>query len=132
MALPAPEANPEATPEAEADPNVVLYSYSGTGKNLTLRYPYSNPYYYEGYYHLLGKRSAEPQPEKLAPKPFAYQYGVKDDHSGASFDSSESQNAEGVVTGKKTHYYLIFIKFCFEYQSTNRITFKAEPTIFKS
>ena len=33
------------------------------------------------------------------PRPFAYQYGVKDGHSGPSFDSSESQNAEG----KKTH-----------------------------
>ena len=41
--------------------------------------------------------------EKLAPRPFAYQYGVKDGDSGPSFDSSESQNAEGVVEGKKTH-----------------------------
>ena len=41
--------------------------------------------------------------EKLAPRPFSYQYGVKDGDSGPSFDSSESQNAEGVVEGKKTH-----------------------------
>ena len=41
--------------------------------------------------------------EKLPPRPFAYQYGVKDGDSGPSFDSSESQNAEGVVEGKKTH-----------------------------
>jgi len=38
--------------------------------------------------------------EKLPPQPFAYQYGVKDDYSGASFDKSESQNAEGVVSGE--------------------------------
>merc|ERR1712010_400169 len=38
--------------------------------------------------------------EKLAPRPFAYQYGVKDGDSGPSFDSSESQNAEGVVEGE--------------------------------
>merc|ERR1712141_898384 len=38
--------------------------------------------------------------EKLPPQPFAYQYGVKDDYSGASFDKSESQNAEGVVAGE--------------------------------
>ena len=47
---------------------------------------------------------AGPHPvEKLPPQPFAYQYGVKDDYSGASFDKSESQNAEGIVAGKKTH-----------------------------
>merc|ERR1739844_161166 len=39
-------------------------------------------------------------PEKLPPQPFAYQYGVKDDYSGASFDKSESQDAYGVVAGK--------------------------------
>merc|ERR1711971_623057 len=38
--------------------------------------------------------------EKLPPRPFAYQYGVKDGDSGPSFDSSESQNAEGVVEGE--------------------------------
>ena len=40
-------------------------------------------------------------PEKLPPQPFAYQYGVKDDYSGASFDKSESQDPNGVVQGKK-------------------------------
>ena len=39
--------------------------------------------------------------EKLPPQPFAYQYGVKDDYSGASFDKSESQSADGTVAGKK-------------------------------
>ena len=39
--------------------------------------------------------------EKLPPQPFAYQYGVKDDYSGASFDKSESQDPNGVVQGKK-------------------------------
>merc|ERR1719410_2393750 len=38
--------------------------------------------------------------EKLPPQPFAYEYGVKDDYSGASFDKSETQNAEGVVNGE--------------------------------
>merc|ERR1711902_150474 len=32
------------------------------------------------------------KPEKLPPQPFAYQYGVKDDYSGASFDKSETQD----------------------------------------
>merc|ERR550539_1469572 len=44
---------------------------------------------------------AGPHPiAKLPPQPFAYQYGVKDDYSGASFDKSESQNAEGEVAGE--------------------------------
>merc|ERR1719331_2111070 len=38
--------------------------------------------------------------EKLAPQPFAYEYGVNDDYSKANFQKSESQNAEGVVQGK--------------------------------
>merc|ERR1712021_242905 len=38
--------------------------------------------------------------EKLPPQPFAYQYGVKDDYSGASFDKSESQSADGTVAGE--------------------------------
>ena len=47
---------------------------------------------------------AGPHPvEKLPPQPFTYQYGVKDDYSGASFDKSESQNAEDIVAGKKKH-----------------------------
>jgi len=82
MAVPAPEANPEAAPEAEADP-AVLYSYS-YGKPAT--YAYYAPYYYGyglgyygghglGYYgHYLGKRSAEPQPEpEFQPQGFARQ-----------------------------------------------------------
>merc|ERR1712021_139989 len=45
--------------------------------------------------------------EKLPPQPFAYQYGVKDDYSGASFDKSESQSPDGrtqIVTYKADHY----------------------------
>merc|ERR1712008_577440 len=38
--------------------------------------------------------------EKLPPQPFAYQYRVKDDYSGASFDKSESQSADGTVAGE--------------------------------
>lgn len=41
-----------------------------------------------------------PQYKDLPPQPFAYQYGVKDDYSGASFDKSETQNAEGIVAGE--------------------------------
>jgi len=36
---------------------------------------------------------------KLPPQPFAYQYGVKDDYSGASFDKSETQDTYGKVDG---------------------------------
>ena len=43
--------------------------------------------------------------KKLPPQPFAYQYGVKDDYSGASFDKDETNyivtNGNGVVAGKK-------------------------------
>ena len=48
-----------------------------------------------------GPPPAKYAPEKLPPQPFAYQYGVKDDYSGASFDKSESQDPNGVVQGKK-------------------------------
>merc|ERR1712012_191784 len=40
------------------------------------------------------------KPEKLPPQPFAYQYGVKDDYSGASFDKSETQDDYGNVAGE--------------------------------
>merc|ERR1711970_1543882 len=51
--------------------------------------PYAPPPPHKGY-----------APEKLPPQPFAYQYGVKDDYSGASFDKSESQDPNGVVQGE--------------------------------
>merc|ERR1740129_2081881 len=37
--------------------------------------------------------------EKLVPLPFAYEYGVKDDYSGAAFTKSETQNGAGEVEG---------------------------------
>merc|ERR1712117_890162 len=37
--------------------------------------------------------------EKLPPKPFAYEYGVADDYSKANFKKSETQDANGVVSG---------------------------------
>lgn len=37
--------------------------------------------------------------EKLAPQPFAYEYGVNDDYSKANFKKTESQDAEGRVAG---------------------------------
>lgn len=44
-----------------------------------------------------------PAPQKeLPPQPFAYQYGVKDDYSGANFAKGESQDAYGNVAGSYT------------------------------
>ena len=40
--------------------------------------------------------------EKLAPQPFAYEYGVADDYSKANFKKAESQEAEGNVAGSFT------------------------------
>jgi len=37
--------------------------------------------------------------EKLAPQPFAYEYGVNDDYSKANFKKSETQDGNGVVVG---------------------------------
>merc|ERR1712106_403070 len=41
-------------------------------------------------------------PVKLPPQPYAYQYGVADDYSKASFKKSETQDANGVVQGSFT------------------------------
>jgi len=40
--------------------------------------------------------------EKLPPKPFAYQYGVKDDYSGAAFQKNENQDDYGNLQGSYT------------------------------
>ena len=40
--------------------------------------------------------------EKIPPKPFAYQYGVKDDYSGTTFDKAETQDDYGNVKGQYT------------------------------
>merc|ERR1719468_1147871 len=37
---------------------------------------------------------------KLAPRPFAYEYGVKDEYSGAYFAKQETQDDYGVVSGE--------------------------------
>merc|ERR1712123_10144 len=37
--------------------------------------------------------------EKLAPQPYAYEYGVNDDYSKANFKKTETQDAAGVVHG---------------------------------
>merc|ERR1712106_913303 len=37
--------------------------------------------------------------EKLAPQPYAYEYGVNDDHSKANFKKTETQDAAAVVQG---------------------------------
>ena len=39
-------------------------------------------------------------PEKLPPRPFAYEYGVKDEYSGAYFAKQETQDDYGVVHGE--------------------------------
>merc|ERR1712156_473966 len=38
--------------------------------------------------------------EKIPPKPFAYEYGVKDEYSGANFGQNEVQDEYGVVSGE--------------------------------
>ena len=40
--------------------------------------------------------------EKLPPQPFAYEYGVNDDYSKANFKKTETQDANGVVSGSFT------------------------------
>merc|ERR1712025_1003613 len=40
--------------------------------------------------------------EKLPPQPFAYEYGVADDYSKNNFRKTETQDAEGKVTGSFT------------------------------
>ena len=37
--------------------------------------------------------------EKLAPQPYAYEYGVADDYSKANFKKTETQDANGIVAG---------------------------------
>merc|ERR1712126_257734 len=37
--------------------------------------------------------------ENLPPQPFAYEYGGKDDYSGAAFTKQENQDNQGVVQG---------------------------------
>merc|ERR1712106_12393 len=39
---------------------------------------------------------------KLAPQPYAYEYGVADDYSKANFKKTETQDAEGNVAGSFT------------------------------
>ena len=38
-------------------------------------------------------------PEKLPPQPYAYEYGVADDYSKANFKKTETQDANGLVSG---------------------------------
>merc|ERR1712128_324624 len=40
--------------------------------------------------------------EKLAPQPYAYEYGVADDYSKANFKKAETQDAAGNVVGSFT------------------------------
>ncbi|QQP56441.1 Cuticle protein 19, partial [Caligus rogercresseyi] len=45
--------------------------------------------------------SYKPEP-KLPPQPFAYQYGVKDDYTGAAFNKNEEQDSYGNLQGSYT------------------------------
>merc|ERR1711936_810917 len=38
-------------------------------------------------------------PENLPPQPYAYEYGVADDYSKANFKKTETQDANGLVSG---------------------------------
>ena len=40
--------------------------------------------------------------EKLPPQPYSYEYGVADDYSKTNFKKTETQDANGVVTGSFT------------------------------
>lgn len=44
-------------------------------------------------------RPAPYKEEKLPPQPFQYQYGVKDDYSGANFEKAETQDSYGNLEG---------------------------------
>ena len=62
----------------------------------------------------------------MAPQPFAYEYGVKDDYSSSAFQKAETQDEYGVVTGsyKVTSYFFIIIStffFFFLDFSLNRV-----------
>merc|ERR1712025_1312598 len=54
------------------------------------------PAYAPAPYHPPAKGYA---PEKLPPQPFAYQYGVADDYSGANYEKAETQGADGNLQG---------------------------------
>merc|ERR1711942_37597 len=43
-----------------------------------------------------------PYQEKLAPQPYAYEYGVNDEYSKANFKKTESQDSYGNVAGSFT------------------------------
>ena len=60
--------------------------------------------------------AAQPQgpgpygPEKFAPQPYSYQYGVADDYSKANFQKTESQDASVRV---KKQTVILFLNLCF-------------------
>merc|ERR1712117_483210 len=37
--------------------------------------------------------------EKLPPQPYTYEYGIKDEYTGAAFTKTENQNEYGIVEG---------------------------------
>ena len=52
-------------------------------------------------YHPPAPKPYHPEPAyKLPPRPFAYEYGVNDEYSGAYFSKNEAQDDYGVVHGE--------------------------------
>jgi len=66
--------------------------------------PYAPAPYHPAPYHPAPKPyHPAPAPyhlEKIPPKPFAYEYGVNDEYSGANFGQNEVQDEYGVVSGE--------------------------------
>ena len=50
-------------------------------------------------------------PEKFAPQPYSYQYGVADEYSKANFQKTESQDASVRV---KKQTVILFLNLCFQ------------------
>lgn len=63
--------------------------------------PYHPPAPKPAPYHPPKPAPYHPEPAyKLPPRPFAYEYGVNDEYSGAYFSKAETQDDYGVVSGE--------------------------------
>ena len=63
-------------------------------------HPAPKPYHPAPYKPAPYHQPAPYHEEKIAPKPFAYEYGVNDEYSGANFGQNEVQDEYGVVSGQ--------------------------------
>ena len=66
--------------------------------------------------------------EKLPPQPFAYQYGVADDYSGANFEKAETQDNYGNLQGE----FIYALKFNICLFDTTIFQFTPSIIFFKS